>query len=551
MFTFVHSLFFEYTTKPTTHALIVDLLGLKVECYEDETPCQKFNIVGENGDKIGFATFVEEMMKKLSEKGTCFYPRHELSKINHLSGKNTLMFSNGVVAKDVEEVILNVPQRPLLKILRKSNIPYEGKDFEEGETYDALHSVQTQMVVKLYLYYEDAWWYKLGLKNGDFESVGDARKMLLAGRYHDGHVKCEDGRETNCHGFLLAVYTYDFGGTKSQYFRRYQRDRPEPVTIISNTDVEGRTFLSHAHERLKQYHLYEKENKTYTGFTAQQIFDNAKDPEFAVLSTWNSGTFGAGGGWHHWTDVSKVEKATKPLNAYHIHVINEAFSKLQGWAEGSLLLADDVLKEYFGVERPWNFTAPDYVQSVAQTSSQECTENNDEGGNSGGGTENGGGSGGGSTPDLCFAGDALVTMSDNTLQRIADIQVGDIVKTGFSDKDGLVTKVLAHEVPEDYNEYVVIATTFGDLVGTLTHPIYVAGKWLEMREVSSFSEKYEFEYVNIETRSISMLYNLEIDGHIPGLSSHSYIVNGVIASGLGDNHQLNKMFARQKVWMDV
>ena len=163
---------------------------------------------------------------------------------------------------------------------------------EERELYDAAHSVQTEVVTKLYLYYEVAWWLKLGLDNGDFEFPGDAQNMLLQGRYHDGHIECDGSK---CYGFLLAVYAHDFSGNKAQFFRRYQRDRPEPVTIISNTDTEGASFLGHAHDRLRQYHLYEAVNASYTGFEAQQIFDRASDPTFAVLATWNIGTFGAGG----------------------------------------------------------------------------------------------------------------------------------------------------------------------------------------------------------------------------------------------------------------
>ena len=370
------------------------MLGLKTGCYEDESkldgPCEKFNIVDDDGVKIGFATMVEEMMRLLIDEGVCFFPRHELTSIQYHSDEtNTLTFANGVIAPNVPEVVLNIPQRALLTILRKSDIPFDGGANEEKELYDAAHAVQSEVVTKLYLYYDDAWWYKLGLFNGDYELPGDARNMLLQGRYHDGHVECTG---TKCHGFLLAVYAHDFGGNKAQFFRRYQRDRPEPVTIISNTDIEGAAFLQHAHNRLQQFHLYEAVNASYTGFEAQQAFAAAGEPAFAVLATWNPATYGAGGGWHHWTDLDMVDKASKPLNAYHIHVINEAFSKLQGWAEGSLLLADEVLKDYFEVERPWAFDAPDFVQRLAQTSSQECFVEEDTSGGGGGG---GGGSTGG------------------------------------------------------------------------------------------------------------------------------------------------------------
>lgn len=268
------------------------------------------------------------MMTRLIEAGACFFSRHELTNFEHNDddGSNTLFFANGAVVPDVQQVILNVPQRPLLNIIRKSNIPY-GSESEEREMYNSAHSVQTEIVTKLYLYYDNVWWHKLGLFNGDFEMQGDAQNMLLQGRYHDGHVECD---ENGCHGFLLTVYSHDFGGNKAQYFRRYQRDRPEPVTIISNTDTEGAMFLKHAHDRLKEYHLYDVVNASYTGFRAQQVFDAADEPSFAVLATWNIGTYGAGGGWHHWTNLDEVEKAMKPLNDYNIHVVNEAFSKLQG-----------------------------------------------------------------------------------------------------------------------------------------------------------------------------------------------------------------------------
>jgi hypothetical protein len=52
--------------------------------------------------------------------------------------------------------------------------------------WDAVHSVQTVIASKLYLYYPrgQVFWRKLNLGAGDFELDGDARNMLLAGRYH-------------------------------------------------------------------------------------------------------------------------------------------------------------------------------------------------------------------------------------------------------------------------------------------------------------------------------------------------------------------------------
>ncbi|KAL3930064.1 MAG: hypothetical protein SGBAC_011930 [Bacillariaceae sp.] len=534
---------------PTLHALVTEKLGFDVECYDEEVPCQVYNIIGESGQKIGFASFVEKMMGILIDDGACFYSRHELVSIEAESAESEsikkLSFANGVKAT-AEQVILNVPQHPLLKIMRKSDLPLT--ETESLAITDSLHSVQTEIAAKVYLYYENAWWLDLGLSSGEFASPGDARTMMLQGRYHDGHVKCTD---EGCHGFLLADYVHDFSGDASQFFRRYQRDRPEPVTIISSTDTEGALFLEHAHSRISNYHIYEAQNVSYTGFQAQQTFRNAPPPEFAVLATWNVATFGAGGAWHHWTDISNVEQATMPMNHIGIHVVNEAYSRLQGWAEGSLMLADDVLATYFDCPRPWDFPAPDYVQFVRQTQGVDCAAEAEDSSSGGGGGDTGGGGGAGEgTVDLCFTKEALVSMADGTLVPIDEIEEGDVVSTGFAGESGTVTEVLVHKVSVSGEiDVVSVATDFGDLVGTPSHPIHINGQWVEMQEAVQAGM---FETVGLTAdfakQEVAAFYNLEIDGDKAGQSSHSYVVNGIVASGLGDNQVLNTMFARQNEW---
>lgn len=542
------------------------MLGFKVACYDEDDPCVKFNIVGDDGEKIGFATFVEELMSRLIDKGACFFPRHNLVSIKHNedNGSNTLNFSNGVSTTASHSTILNIPQRSMLEVLRESDL--YSTSGPEKEAFDAMHSVQTEIVTKLYLYYEDAWWYRMGLKDGDFEMQGDARNMLLQGRYHDGHVKCkpsEDGGDEKCYGFLLAVYAHDFSGTKAQYFRRFQRDRPEPVTILSSTNTEDKEFLKHAHDRIVDFHVYGDNEAvlnatSYSPFQLRREIEAIVPPTFAVLANWNTAVFGAGGGWHHWTDMSLSDKAMKPLNSLGLHVVNEAFSKVQGWAEGSLLLADEILEEYYGVARPWDFDVPDGVFYLAQTSSEECVAEEDSGSSSGGG---GGAATGGGELDLCFVAGSMVELHDGSLIPIEDIQTGDYVATGVDGKVGLVTEKLVHPVEDKAHpsEVVVISTEGGDLVGTPDHPVLfhvptsdtasssVEPMWIELGDAL---DRNILKNSRRETRFVDFFYNLEIDGHQPGKSSHSYVVNGMVASGLGDNAVLNDLFPRQKAWKD-
>jgi hypothetical protein len=103
---------------------------------------------------------------------------------NPIGEVTELYFSNCVTATATMSTVLNFPQRPLLKVIRNSDLDTAGMlDFD---TMDALHSVQTVIPTKLYLYYPkgSVFWHRLGLFTGDYEQSGDARRMLLAGRYH-------------------------------------------------------------------------------------------------------------------------------------------------------------------------------------------------------------------------------------------------------------------------------------------------------------------------------------------------------------------------------
>mmetsp|Transcript_1490 Transcript_1490/g.2948 ORF Transcript_1490/g.2948 Transcript_1490/m.2948 type:complete len:686 (+) Transcript_1490:182-2239(+) len=520
---------------PVLHALITEYLNIPMECYDPppnaSDPCAVFNIIDETGNKAGFATFVEVMMQKVVDAGARFFPSRALVSFEQteMDGPKTLHLSYGMTAT-ANKLLLNIPQRPLLTVLRESTMP-DGAF--TPTVWSALHTSQTEIVSKLYLYYENAWWYDLGLTSGDFDLPGDATQMPLSGRYHDGHVKCDEMGK--CHGFLLATYINDYGGQTAMFFRRYQAERPEPTTIISSDDIEGRLFLEHAHGRLVEYHQYHSDR--VPGYAANSIRNNPI-PKFAVLSTWNIAVKFAGGGWHGWTNLAYVDEAMDPLGEYGVYTVNEAYSNLQGWAEGSLMAADEMLLKYYDCPDPWDFEVSPLVQVVRQTAERECT---------GGGDEDGGGTtvtvGGGDADVLCFTGDAKLQMANGTLVPLKSVRAGEMVWTGAA--AGKVTEVLVHPVKEKL-KVAVMATPHGELVGTPSHPIKVGGKWME---ISAAHEAGLVENVKFEERFIDAFYNLEVDAHIPGKSEHAYVVNAVIASGLGDNVKLNTMMPRQNSWI--
>ena len=122
------------------------MLGFKVACYDEDDPCAKFNIVGDDGEKIGFATFVEELMSRLIDKGACFFPRHNLVSIKHNedNGSNTLNFSNGVSTTASHSTILNIPQRSMLEVLRESDL--YSTSGPEKEAFDAARGASNKRI---------------------------------------------------------------------------------------------------------------------------------------------------------------------------------------------------------------------------------------------------------------------------------------------------------------------------------------------------------------------------------------------------------------------
>jgi hypothetical protein len=153
----------------------------------------------------------------------------------------------------------------------------------------------------------------------------------------------------------------------------------------------------------------------------------------------------------------------------------------------------------------------------------------------------------------------MVELGDGSLRPIEDVQAGDYVATGVDGKVGLVTEKLVHPVEEKdgQSDVVVIETEQGNLVGTPDHPMLfilpktdgedstVQPTWMEL---SDALDKNHLTNARRESRTVDVFYNLEIDGHRPGESAHSYVVNGMVASGLGDNPLLNELFPRQTAW---
>ncbi|KAL3915489.1 MAG: hypothetical protein SGPRY_007200 [Prymnesium sp.] len=461
----------------------------------------------------------------------------------------------------------------------------------------SIHGIQPVYAVKVYLYYEDAWWItKLGHREGTFVAPGNAVSPPLDGRYHDGDVRC-NADFTICHGFLQTNYFWDFSGRTQNYFGRFQANQDEVVTYLNQT-TDGYIAMQELHRKVCEYH-----NLSSTA---------TPGPTEGILVNYNLATPFANSAWHYWTDANQ-ERINRPLDTsdatlqsflsdQKIHVVNEAYSPAQGWAEGAIYLGDELMQDVFGLDPPHapvGYLPRNYESKVwadapvslglPTTCTSECLRNgvvdsvssifaNNGACNDGAdgstvaacdyGTDCGdcgprprrSGDGAPVAEDpACFTKDARLLLANGTRIALASATKGMVVTSALG--EGIITEVLKHPI-HALVERFRMPTVHGDLVGTLDHPVssramfgpfhafsqdvHVNGSWLEAWDAHSAGHLPGLEK---EKAYIDFFYNLEIDGDRPGASAHAYDLNGHTVSGLGDNEVLNRKFPRQKQFL--
>jgi len=233
-----------------------------------------------------------------------------------------------------------------------------------------LNKVRPRFAVKLYVHYDDAWWINyLNLTFGEFNSSahGDAYAPLQ-GRYHDGHTRYDD-TTNKWRGFLEAVYAYS--DETYEYYAPFQTSYMDPYVRLEQTDPVANSMLEAVHNSLVQFHK--------DALDAANVFDKVSSmtPKLALLSAWGPESTGFGGGVHYNlpTVVDPVAKdALQPFANMPIYVANEAFGTMRlengtlgsehGWAECSLVMAENILTKKFGLNPPSWIPTDDYEKFV-------------------------------------------------------------------------------------------------------------------------------------------------------------------------------------------
>jgi len=260
-------------------------------------------------------------------------------------------------------VLLNLPQRPAIELLRRSGGAV-GSVFPRP-----LYEPVSFPIFKFYVHYDDAWWVNdLSLTSGPFYNTGPAETVPshvpdlplespapLQGQYHDGHVRCDLPGPRRCRGFLQAYYGTDhsqatevdgINGALMFYTPFGDSISEDSATFIKPDAPHHKELLEQVHAALLALH------KTQLDVANATVRVAAMRPTEAVLSIWSDGVKGINAGCHQ----PKLQKsgepavpgalskaAMQPIPDWPLYVANEAYGTMNCFAEGSLAMSEAVL----------------------------------------------------------------------------------------------------------------------------------------------------------------------------------------------------------------
>ncbi len=244
-------------------------------------------------------------------------------------GQTTDIKPLDLVVRTAEHVILAMPRRSL-----------ELVDWpmwtEDRFLRDNLASVLVQSAFKMVLGYRYPWWREMGLVAGRSLSDLPIRQTLYFGSEADFP---ESGSNRN--SLLMASYN-DIGTIP--FWKGLENDQAFDDRVAQTGCTATQSMVEEAHKQVELLHNQPELPKPYS----------------AAYHEWHADPYG--GGWHSWKAGFKyddvMDRMRHPVKSEKVYICGSAYSNDQGWAEGALetaeqMLTTDLQLESHGITDNW------------------------------------------------------------------------------------------------------------------------------------------------------------------------------------------------------
>lgn len=239
-------------------------------------------------------------------------------------------------------VVLAMPRRSI-ELLDPGSFLFDDTSFQEN-----LRTVLPQPAFKIVAAYRRPWWAE-----SRHVAVGRSLTDLPIRRCTYWHTAANKDSSEN--SVLMVSYndsvSVEFWAGLARQGERYEPPLHAcpPGVPISN-EVRGLSapaaMVDELHGQLRELHGLSRLADPPTG--------RIVPPYVTLYRDWTEEPFG--GGWHFWkigADSGRVMQAMRhPIPSVPLYVCGEAWSRQQGWVEGALESADDVLENALHVPRP-------------------------------------------------------------------------------------------------------------------------------------------------------------------------------------------------------
>lgn len=312
----------------------------------------------------GFQTLPLTLASQFAVAGGKIYRRHRLHRLDWDSASQQikLLFDHGQLdgnradrfgipqspspADSVDvtaaHVILAMPRRSI-ELLHPDSFIFQSPDFQ-----DNLRSVLAQPAFKIFAAYREPWWTTTrGITAGRSLTDLPIRQCYYWGTEEDA----AGGTRGVKNSILMASYN---DGTSAEFWAGLARhpDRYTPPPFSCPPGVGITPFvqdLSASSRLVAELQRQLRALHGLNGIEAPHEGSQLLPPYAVVYRDWTEEPFG--GGWHFWkigvNSRAVMRFMRKPFHgstSRPLYICGEAWSRQQGWVEGALATADDVLE---------------------------------------------------------------------------------------------------------------------------------------------------------------------------------------------------------------